>query len=41
MHAITYAICKLLGQEKDDRTIEDALNEGLKHYQKRLHPERA
>ena len=40
-HALIFAICILLGQEKDDRTIEEAINEGVRKYQKRLHPEKA
>jgi hypothetical protein len=41
VHVIVFAICKLLGQQKDDRTIEKAVNEGIEEYQKRLPPARA
>jgi hypothetical protein len=41
VYAVIFAICKLLGQEKDYYAIEEAFNEGLKMYRKTLPPERA
>jgi hypothetical protein len=40
-YALIFAICKLLGQEKDYHAIEAAFNEGLKMYRKTLPPGRA
>ena len=39
VHVIVFAICKLLGQAKDDRTIEEAINEGMREYEKRYRHE--
>jgi hypothetical protein len=37
MYATVYAICKLMGQEKNYKEIQEAINEGIELYR---HPER-